>query len=70
LTYDERDRAGEIRGRTDTYRFPCNSGAPTVISRTPGALALWFTQASVAEFRRQTLDPDAISSADPRRSDL
>jgi len=32
-------------------------------------LGLWFTQASVAEFGRQALDPDAISSAGLGRSD-
>src|SRR5215216_4936137 len=39
-------------------RRPYNSGAPAVISRTRGALLLSWTQASVAEFRRETLAPD------------
>jgi hypothetical protein len=49
------------------YRVPCNSRAPAVISRTRGALLLSCTQASVAEFRRQTLAPDENSSVDRTR---
>ena len=53
------------------YRVPCNSGAPADTSRTRGALLLSCTQASVAEFRRQTLAPDDTrSSALPSTSRL
>ena len=51
--------------------YPCNSGAPADISRTRRALLLSYTQASVAEFRRETLAPDderAPRLASARRS--
>ena len=48
------------------YRVPCNSRAPAVIFCTRGALLLSCTQASVAEFRRQTLAPDDVRV--PRRA--
>jgi hypothetical protein len=38
--------------------FPCNSGAPALISRARGALLLSCTQASVADFGRQVLASD------------
>jgi len=34
---------------------------PAVVARTRGALLLSCTQASVAEFRRQTLAPDELT---------
>ena len=50
------------------YRVPCNSGAPAVIARTRGALLLSCTQASVAEFRRETLAPgmEAVAQTGPQ----
>jgi hypothetical protein len=46
------------RCRPHTLLLSCNSRSPTVVSRTLGALLLSCTQASVAEYRRQTLAPD------------
>jgi hypothetical protein len=46
--------------------YPCSSGAPALISRAHGALLLSCTQASVAEFRRQTLAPDGGCCTKPR----
>jgi hypothetical protein len=45
--------------------YPCNSGAPAVISRALVALLLSCARASVAEFRRQTLAPDDTQSSGP-----
>ena len=53
------------RQRPVRYRLPCNSGAPAVIARTRGALLLSCTQASVAEFRRETLAPDERQASAP-----
>ena len=55
-----RAEAALRRGRACRHRccFPCNSGAPAVISRARGALLLSCTQASVAEFGRPTPAPD------------
>ncbi len=62
LTFEMMELAAD-RGLNPLRRFrvPCNSGAPAVIARSGGALLLSCTQASVAEFRRQTLALD-----DPR----
>ena len=46
-------------------RIPCDSGTAAVISRTPGALLLPCTQASVAKLGRQTLAADEQEEADP-----
>jgi hypothetical protein len=49
---------GETQQRACQYCHPCNSGAPAAIPHSRGTLLLSCTQASVAEFRRQTLALD------------
>jgi hypothetical protein len=48
----------QMQQRRADCPYPCNSGAPAVISRPRGALLVSCTQASVAESKRQTLAPD------------